>query len=479
MRPCPSACDPEMAETVDVAIIGGGPAGYVAALRGRQLGLKVALAEKENVGGCCLNRGCIPTKSLLADVEGMHWVRRAARQGIIDREPAVDFSRMIKRKDDVVDGMRSNLEKLLSSSGVVLLKAVAKIPEPGTVLLDTGETIHARNILVATGSRSWIPPIPGADLPGVLTTRGMLRVEKIPPSLVIIGGGIIGQEFADIFSFLGSKVTVLEALGRILNSVDLEMARRYASFLPGRGVASEAGVQVHEIRKQGTTVQVIYEKKGKEKTVNADLVLIATGRRPNLEGCGIKELGVRTQNRALEVDRFLRTSLEGIYAAGDVLGGRMLAHLASYHGELVAENIAGRAKPVNDDIVPSCVFTIPQIAWVGLTEEEAKESGRSFRTSTFSLTSNGKAQALGEHRGWLKLIEDSGTGKLIGAHFLGPQASELIAEMTLALRKGFSASDVVEAIHPHPTLSEGVREAALGLLDGPIHSEPRVKRFPA
>jgi len=466
-----------MTEKIDMAVIGGGPAGYVAALRGRQLGLKVALIEKERIGGCCLNRGCIPTKSLLADVDGLHWVRRAVRAEILDREPRVDFSKMVKRKDEVVNGLRSNLEKLLASSGVSVSKTGAKIPEPGTVLLDTGEVIRARNIVIATGSRSWIPPIPGVDLPGVLTTRDMLNIDKIPENLVIVGGGIIGQEFAEIFSALGSKVTILEALGRILNNVDAELARKYASFLPARGITSEIGVHVHGIRKQGTSLQVVYEKKGKEKNVTSDLVLLATGRRPNLEACVRERLDIRVQNGALEVDRFLRTSVHGIYAAGDVVGGKMLAHLASYHGEFAAQNIAARGGPVNDDIVPSCVFTNPQIAWVGQTEEEAKQSGRPFRTSVFSLTSNGKAQALGEHRGWLKLIEDSETRKLIGANFLGPQASELIVEMTLALRKGFSASDVVEAIHPHPTLSEGVREAALGFLDGPIHAEPRVKTF--
>ena len=222
---------------------------------------------------------------------------------------------------------------------------------------------------------------------------------------------------------------------------------------------------------------MVYEKRGKEKICEADAVLIAAGRRPYLEGLGLSESDVKVKNRAIDVDQRLRTSVEGIYAIGDVTGRKMLAHVASYHGEVVAENIAGRERDVEDELVPGCVFTTPQIAWVGLTEEHAKASGRPFRTSIFSLSSSGKAQAMGEARGWLKLVEDSETGRLVGAHFLGPQVSELIGGVTLAIRKGLSAADIIETIFPHPTLSEGLREAALGFADGPIHSEPRTRSF--
>lgn len=454
------------------------PGGYTAALRGRQLGLSVALVEKEKTGGVCLNRGCIPTKALLADVEGLMWAERAAKEGIIDRAPVADFPRMQRRKTDVVGKTVSNLEKLLASSGVTLIHDTATFPEPGLVAMSSGKAVEARNVVIASGSRPWNPPIPGVDLNGVVSTRQILELERVPKELVIIGAGVIGQEFGAIFSALGCKVTVLEVLDRILKEVDSEIARRYASLLPGRHVTTEVGVRVHAIEQEGNGLRVVYEKKAKEKIASCDLVLMATGRKPNLESLGIGDLGIRVKDEALEVDSHLRTSMDGIYAIGDVTGRKMLAHVASFHGEAVAENIAGHSKPVRDEVVPACVFTIPQIAWVGLTQEQARESGHAFRTSLFSLAASGKAQAMGEPRGLLKLIEDHETGKILGAHFMGPHVSELIGEMTLAIRMGMSASDIADTIHAHPTIAECVRETALGFLDGPIITAKRTKVFP-
>jgi dihydrolipoamide dehydrogenase len=466
-----------MPDKYDMAIIGGGPGGYVSALRGRQLGLKVLLVEKERIGGVCLNRGCIPTKALLADVDGLRWARRAAADGIIPDVPLLNFGRLMDRKAQVVNGLVTNLEKWLAATGVEVIQDTASIPEPGTILTPGGRTLSARTIVLATGSKQRLIPIPGADLPGVIGTRQVLDLKEIPKTMVIIGGGIIGQEFASIFAPLGTKVTILEALDRILNEVDLELAKKFASLLPGQGISVETGIRISSIDKLENSLRVVYEKKSKEKTVEADLVLMAAGRGPYTEGLGLEPLGVETEKGAVCVNNRMSTSVEGIYAVGDVTAKKMLAHVASYHGEVAAENIAGIETETDDEVVPACVFTHPQIAWVGPTEEEAAASGRSFRTAVFSLSANGKALAMGQPRGWVKLIEDSESGTLMGAHLMGPDASELIAELTLAVQKKMSAKDLADTIHAHPTLSEAVRETALGLLGGSIHAASRVKSF--
>jgi dihydrolipoamide dehydrogenase len=463
-----------MPQIYDMAVIGGGPGGYVAALRARQLGLSVLLLEKETLGGVCLNRGCIPTKALLSDVEGFQWSLRAARDGILLQRPEISLPAMMTRKTAVVGKLVENLQKLLAAAGVVVAHGSASIPDRETVRLNTGEAWGAKNIVIATGSRAWAPPIPGVDLPGVLGTRQAMELEQIPMSVVIIGGGVIGQEFGAIFSGLGSKVTVLEVLPRILHEVDADFAKRYASLVSAR-IRTETGIRVDRIEKLDHALKVYYEKRAQEKSVEAELVLTATGRRPYFEGLGLEKLGVATENGAVLVDRQLRTSVPGIYAIGDVIGGKMLAHAASYHGESVAEQIAGHPIDVGAEPVPACVFTSPQIAWVGPTEEQAQQLGLSYRTSTFSLGASGKALAMGEPRGWVKLMENSQTGKLIAAHLLGPHVSELIAELTLAVKNGLSTADIAGTIHPHPTLSESVREAALGFLGGPIHAAANTK----
>ncbi|MCA1960361.1 MAG: dihydrolipoyl dehydrogenase [Desulfomonile sp.] len=466
-----------MPDHYDMAIIGAGPGGYMAALKGRALGLSVALIEKERLGGVCLNRGCIPTKAILSDMEGVRWMQRAAQERIIDAAPRIDYAHIVRRKNGAVDTLVTSLSSLLAERGVQLLPAAARIAEPGHIRLESGETIRSRSIVIATGSRSWTPPIPGADLPGVMGTREILDLETPPSRLVVVGGGIIGQEFAAIFATLGAKVTVLEALGRVMQEVDTEFARKYVSLLPARGVTTEVGVAVHRIERAGDLLRVVYEKRAAEKTVEADVVLMATGRRPFLEGLGVEELGIATDRGSIQVDERLSTNVDGIYAIGDVVGRRMLAHVASYHGEIVAEIIAGRDRKVDDSLVPGAVFTMPQIAWVGLTEDEAVQRGYSFRTSTFSLSASGKAQASGESRGWVKLLAEADTKRLLGAHLMGPHVSELLGELTLAIRKGMTAADIVDTIHPHPTISEALREAAAGFLDGPFHAAPRIKNF--
>ncbi len=467
-----------MTEPYDMVVIGAGPGGYSAALRARQLGLRVAVVEKEAVGGVCLNRGCIPTKALLSDTEGIRWMQSAAREQILGEVPRINFSRLMRRKTAVVEKVVENLRKHLSAAGVTIVMGTGRIVEPGTVSVNNEDLLRAKNVVVATGSRAWRPPIPGADLPGVVGTTEALLLERPPGRIVIVGGGVIGLEFAQIFATLGSPVIILEALKTILSEVDSEIARRYASLLPGRGITVEVGVAVQRIEKRRDLLRVVYGKGSKEKTAEGELVLMATGRRPYWAESGIEALGIDTSAGGLAVDEYLQTSVEGLYAVGDVLGRKMLAHAAYLQGEIVAENIGGNARPLDDHLIPACVFTVPQLGWVGLTEQEALADNRSFRTSTFSLSASGKALAMGEPRGLMKLIEDTQTKRLIGAHFMGPHVSELLGEVTLAIGKGMSAADLVDVVHPHPTVSEAVREAALGLLDGPIHAFGKTKVFP-
>ncbi len=457
-----------------MVIIGGGPGGYTAALRARQLGLTAALVEKERIGGVCLNRGCIPTKALLADAEGVHWMARSVKEGLIDHAPPVSFSKLMGRKDSVVESLVSGLEKMVAGSGVHVIHAAAEIREPGIVRLDTGESLSAGTTILASGARSWKPPIPGIDLPGVVTSREILELDRLPEHPAIIGGGVIGQEFAAIFSAFGSQVTILEALDRVLAGVDTDLVKRYVTIMRGRGVRMETGVKIAEIVEAGDRLRIVYERKGKEKSLDADLILTATGRKPVIDYLS-PEITPALTNGAVTVDDRLRTSLDGVRAIGDVTGRNMLAHVASFHGEKVAELCAGEDTVVDDSLVPACVFTTPQFAWVGLTEDEASAKGIAYRSSTFPLAASGKALALGEPLGWLKLVEDVADGRVIGAHFLGPGVSELIAELTLAIRVGATAKDITDTIHPHPTLSEAVRESALGLFDGSIHAAARVK----
>jgi len=466
-----------MSGKYDVAIVGAGPGGYTAALKARGLGLKVLLAEKDKIGGVCLNRGCIPTKCLLADVENVHWAKKAAASGILEQPPSVNFAAMIRRKNQVVDKIVGNLRKHLQGSGANLLEEQAVIREPGILETQSGEIVHATNLVIATGSKPFIPEIPGIDLPGVITTRQALKLDKVPTALVIVGGGVIGQEFAWLMAVLGCSVTVLEMLPRVLGEADEEVARRYVSFLPALGIKTETNSRIQRIESADDRILVSYTRGDQQKSIAVDKVLLACGRIPNLSGIDLASLDLTKNSGGLSVDSSMETGTPGIYAVGDVTGRKMLAHVAGYHGEIAAFNIAGHKRECRDDVVPSCVFTWPQMAWVGLNQEQATQKGLSFRTSTFPLSSSGKAKALDENLGFIKIVEDKATKKIIGAHMLGPNVSELIGEAALAVRLGSTAQDLVETIHAHPTIAEALREAAMGLVDKPIHSVPRVKSF--
>ena len=445
----------------DIVIIGGGPGGYVAAIRAAQLGGKVALVEKDRVGGICLNRGCIPTKALVRSVEVLQLVDEAPAFGVIVEEPAFDFARIMARKDEVVARLVGGVERLLKAHKVKVISGTATIPQPGLVLVNAANGDHrlaTEDIVIATGSVPARPPIAGLDAPGVLTSAEVLELEEAPDSLAVIGGGVIGLEFASIFHALGTKVTVLEMLPTLLPTVDSGLARRYKSYLQRGGVEVHLRARVEEISPKGNGLEVRVADSSEE--IEAEKVLVATGRAPYTEGLGLEELGVKRERGAIVVDEHMSTNVPGLHAIGDVTGGIMLAHLASRQGEVAVENILGHPVAMDYRAVPNCVYTLPEIAGVGLTEQEAKAEGLDYKIASFPFSASGRALTIGETTGMVKLVCESASGKVWGMHIMGPQASDLIAEGTLAIQMGATAKDIAETIHAHPTLSEAIMEAA-------------------
>jgi dihydrolipoamide dehydrogenase len=452
----------------ELVIIGGGPGGYVAAVRAAQLGAKVALVEKDRVGGTCLNRGCIPTKALVRSVEVLQLVDQSPAFGVVVEEPAFDFARIMTRKNEIVARLVGGVEGLLKAYKVEVVSGTATVREPGLVLVNSAngnqfpassfQRLISKNILIATGSVPARPPIAGLDAPGVLTSADVLELKEAPDSLAVIGGGVIGLEFASIFHALGTKVIVLEMLPTLLPTVDGELARRYKSHLQRGGVEVHLRARVEEIRPKGDGLAVRVADSGEE--VEAEKVLVATGRVPYTEGLGLEELGVQRERGAIVVDEHMATNVPGIYAIGDVTGGIMLAHLASRQGEVAVENILGYPVAMDYRAVPNCVFTLPEIAGVGLTEQEAKSEGLDYEVARFPFSASGRALTIGETTGLVKLICERESGKVLGMHIMGTQASDLIAEGTLAIQVGATAKDIAETIHAHPTLPEAIMEAA-------------------
>jgi len=461
----------------DLVIIGGGTGGYVCAIRAAQLRLKVALVEKVRLGGVCLNWGCIPTKALLESADAYLLARRLAEFGVqVKGTIEVDWGIMVARKNTVVGTLVEGVQNLLAGHGVQVVSGTARLSSPRRVEVSLNEgsrmTLETRHVVIATGSVPARPPIPGLDLPGVVTSDGLMALPGIAPSegmqplqaiprrLVIIGAGVIGVEFATLFSALGAQVTVLEMLPHILPPVDRELAKRYRASLRKQGVELALGARVEEVSVVEKGLAVRYAAEGQPETVKADLVLNATGRVPFSEGLGLDELGVSRERGRVLVDDRLATNVPGIYAVGDVTGKVMLAHVASRQGEVVAEVISGRDSRMDYRAVPNVVFSMPEIAGVGLTSQEAKEQGIEVEVGTFPFSASGKALTQGEAEGQVRLLCEPGSGKVLGLHVMGPGASDLIAEGALAVQLGITAQEIAETIHAHPTLPETVAEAA-------------------
>ncbi|MBI4186649.1 MAG: dihydrolipoyl dehydrogenase [Chloroflexi bacterium] len=455
-------------EEKDVVIIGGGPGGYVAALRGAQLGARVALVDKGSLGGTCLSRGCIPTKALIKSVGVLLAARRAGQFGVEVGDVRPNFQKMMARKDRIVATLVSGIGQLMKANGVSVYRGEGRILSPHQVKINDKE-VAAGKIVIATGSEPARLPVPGSDLPGVVDTDGVLRLNKLPASLVIIGGGYVGVEFAGIFNGLGSKVTIVEMLPALLETVDEEISALMLRSLHKQGIQVELGAKVEAIEENGELLKVVWDSPDGERSVEGKMVLMATGRTPYTGGLGLAEIGVEMDGPAVIVDGHLETKVKGVYAIGDVLGKHMLAHVASYEGEVAVENALGGHREADYHAVPSCVFTQPEIAAVGITGTEACQRGLSCKVSKFPFAASGRAAVMDETAGLVKMICDARSGAVLGIHIMGPNASDLIAEGALAMQMGATARDIASAIHAHPTLPEAMREAALGQLEGSIH----------
>lgn len=463
----------------DLIVLGGGPAGYVAAIRAAQLGASVVLVEKDTPGGTCLNRGCIPTKALYRNAQMLDLVKQMSKFGISIDGYSFDYIKAHQREKDIVNRLVNGVRQLLKANGVKVVCGQGSFTEERTIEVEDPEgkkeLLEGKNILIATGSVPAMPPIPGLDLSGVLTSNELLELQEIPESMVVIGGGVVGMEFAGIFNAFGTKVTVVEYLPRILPPMDEDIVKRLVPTLKRKGISIETGSKVKEIRKTSDGLTVVAEGAKGEFSVDAQKVLVSTGRSINIKGLNLDKAGVIYDGKGIKVNEHFETNIKGIFAAGDVIGGQMLAHLASHEGITAVENMMGIESTVDYDAVPNCVFTFPEIASVGLTEEEAKNRGTDYVTDRFMFGANGKALTLGEEEGFVKVIADKNSKKLLGVHIMGPHASDLIHEAALAVSRKLAADDIIETIHAHPTLSETLAEAVAGIEDRAIHSAPRKK----
>ncbi len=463
----------EAADTYDVIVIGGGPGGYVAAIRAAQLGLRTACVEmRETLGGTCLNIGCIPSKALLQSSENFHEVQGSFKDhGINVSGVTLDLARMQARKGEVVSANVKGVEFLFKKNKVTWLKGEARVEAPGNVSVD-GRTYAARHIVVATGSESI--PLPGVtvDERRIVTSTGALELDAVPKHLVVIGGGYIGLELGSVWHRLGAQVTVVEYLDRLVPGMDGEIGKTFERVLAKQGLTFKLSTKVTAANATADGVDLTMEpaKGGTTETLHADVVLVAIGRRPYTAQLGLAEAGVALDERGfVKIDPHYRTNVDGIYAIGDVITGPMLAHKAEEEGVAVAELIAGQAGHVNYGVIPGVVYTWPEVASIGATEEMLKRDNITYNVGKFPFTANGRARAMGATDGFVKILADKTTDRILGAHIIGPDAGTLIAEIATAMEFGASAEDVGRICHAHPSLSEAVKEAALAVDGRALH----------
>jgi dihydrolipoamide dehydrogenase len=458
----------------DTIIIGSGPGGYVGAIRAAQLGQSVAVVEgRDTLGGTCLNVGCIPSKALLHATHMLHEVHENfEKMGLMGAAPQVDWARMLAYKNDVIGQNTKGIEFLFKKNKVTWIKGWASIPAPGQVKV--GDDVHtAKNIVIATGSEASSLPGVTVDEKIVVTSTGALTLPNIPKSMVVIGAGVIGLEMGSVYARLGTQVTVVEYLDAITPGMDADVAKTFQRILGKQGLKFVLGAAVQGVTttKKGATVTYKLRKNDTEASLEADVVLVATGRKPFTTGLGLDALGVELSPRGqIKTDAHYATNIKGIYAIGDAIAGPMLAHKAEDEGIAVAEILAGKAGHVNYAVIPGVIYTTPEVANVGATEEQLKEAGRAYKVGKFAFMGNGRAKAVFQGEGFVKILADATTDRILGAHIIGPMAGDLIHEVCVAMEFGASAQDLAMTTHAHPTYSEAVREAALACGDGAIHA---------
>lgn len=458
----------------DVIVIGGGPGGYVAALKLAMLGASVILIERDKVGGTCLNRGCIPTKALLQSVELFERIKFASEMGVEVSEAKINLKQVNAYKQKVVATLAKGVEGLLRARNVQLVKGEAKFVQPKTVSVSISdgkqELFSAKNIIIAVGSKAALPAIPGIDGKNIITSTEALNVELLPESIAIIGGGVIGMEMADIYAGFGAKVTVIEALDRILPNMDEEISREFTHYASKKmDIYTSARVERISDTKDDKKL-VKFLKDGKTIDAVVEKVLIAVGRTPDTGALNLDKVGIVTERERVLVNKNYETNAPGVYCIGDANAKIMLAHVASVQGISVAERIMGKKCMITQDIVPSCIYTTPEIAAVGISEEQARQKGIKYKIGKFHFRANGRSLVLGKPEGFVKIIGSEKHNEVLGVHIIGPNATEMIAECAVVMKLEGCVEDIANTIHAHPTIAESVMEAAENFLGGAIHS---------
>ncbi len=458
----------------DLIVIGSGPGGYVAAIRAAQLGLNVGIVERENIGGICLNWGCIPTKSLLKSAQALEYAQHAADYGVsISGEVKADFGAMVKRSRDVADGMSKGIQYLFKKNKIEVINGFGKLASKNTVEVDeNGKTSShtAKNIILATGARSRELPNIKQDGVKIIGYRQAMTLPKQPKSMVVVGSGAIGSEFAYFYHSIGTKVTLVEYMPTLVPNEDEEVAKTLERSFKKKKMKVYTNASVESVDTSGDLCKVNIKTKKGEEVIEAEIVLSAIGIAPNIENIGLEDLGVVLEKGKVKVDEFYKTNVDGVYAIGDIVHGPALAHVASAEGITCVEKIAGlNPDPVDYGNIPGCTYTSPEVSSLGMTEKQAKEDGFDIKVGKFPFTASGKASAAGQKEGFIKLIFDSKYGELLGAHMIGGNVTEMIAELVVAKKLEITGHELIKSIHPHPTMSEAIMEAAAAAYDEVIH----------